>query len=50
MAEKLYKIMTPKEIQNLKVAVMGGLPAAERKYSEVVLKCFKLIKILKKMI
>ncbi len=33
MAEKLYKIMTTKEIQNLKVAIMGGLPAAEKKYS-----------------
>ena len=32
-AKKLYKIMKTKDIQNLKIAVMGGLPAAEKKYS-----------------
>ena len=32
-AEKLFKKMKLKELNNLKYAVMGGLPAAEKKYS-----------------
>ena len=32
-AEKLFKKMKLKDINNLKHAVMGGLPAAEKKYS-----------------
>jgi len=32
-AEKVYKKMTSKNINDLKFAVMGGLPAAEKKYS-----------------
>ena len=32
-AEKLFRKMKLKELNNLKYAVMGGLPAAEKKYS-----------------
>ena len=32
-AKRLYKIMTQKDLNNLKKSVMGGLPAAEKKYS-----------------
>ena len=32
-AEKLFKKMKLKELNDLKYAVMGGLPAAEKKYS-----------------
>ena len=32
-AEKLFKLMKTNDIKNLKLAVMGGLPASETKYS-----------------
>ena len=32
-AKKLYKMMNQKDLNNLKKSVMGGLPAAEKKYS-----------------
>ena len=32
-AEKLFKLMKANDIKNLKLAVMGGLPASETKYS-----------------
>ena len=32
-AEKTFKKMNKKDIENLKIAVMGGLPASEKKYS-----------------
>ena len=32
-AKKLYKKMKKKDLDNLKKSIMGGLPAAERKYS-----------------
>tara|TARA_Y100001935_G_scaffold157762_1_gene129836 strand:- start:16 stop:870 length:855 start_codon:yes stop_codon:yes gene_type:complete len=32
-AEKIFKKMSKKDIENLKIAVMGGLPASEKKYS-----------------
>ena len=32
-AEKLYKLMKTNDVKNLKLAVMGGLPASETKYS-----------------
>ena len=32
-SEILYKKMTSKQISNLKLAIMGGLPASEKKYS-----------------
>jgi len=32
-AEKIYKKMNSQDINNLKIAIMGGLPASEKKYS-----------------
>ncbi len=32
-AEALYKKMNSRDINNLKIAIMGGLPASEKKYS-----------------
>ncbi len=32
-AEKIYKKMNAKDIKNLKIAIMGGLPASEIKYT-----------------
>ena len=33
MQKKLFKLMNKNDIKNLKIAVMGGLPASEKKYS-----------------
>ena len=33
MQKRLFKLMNKKDIENLKIAVMGGLPASEKKYS-----------------
>ena len=32
-AEKIFRSMNSNDIKNLKIAVMGGLPASETKYS-----------------
>ena len=33
MQKMIFKLMKKNDIKNLKLAVMGGLPASEKKYS-----------------